>query len=185
MMERLKNWLPLVALGLVAAVTMVACNDSTDDPGISENLVTVSSVAPLNACVDVDGKLVDLDGDGTKETTVYESVIQEINFDSRLRGTAAGAFNDVIFSTVNINYILDGSAPPNRTEAVTITVPAGETAAQELTTVLATDIAAGYFSLGEGGRIDLIFHGEDASGEPMTARGQIPVETATGCGNTP
>ncbi|MDQ7008138.1 MAG: hypothetical protein Q9Q40_12995 [Acidobacteriota bacterium] len=182
MMEKLRVWSPLAALGLVVVLTAVACNNATDDPGVSENVVTVSSVNPLTACVDVDGELVDLDGDGTKETTVYSSVTQTINFDSRLRGQAGGAWNDVIFSSVDINYILDGSAPPDRSESVTITVPAGGTASQELTTVLATDIAAGFFSLGERGRIDLVFRGEDASGEPMTARGQVPVETATSCG---
>ncbi|HHN73853.1 MAG TPA: hypothetical protein ENK10_01360 [Acidobacteria bacterium] len=181
MMEKVRIWSPLAALGLVAALTLVACNNATDDLETSENVVTVSSVDPLNACVDVDGKLVDLDGDGTKETTVYSSVLQDINFDSRLRGQSNGVWSDVIFSSVAINYTLEGNAPPNRNEAVTITVPAGGTATQELTTVLATDIAAGFFSLGEKGRIDLIFRGKDASGKPMTARGQIPVETATSC----
>ncbi len=179
-----KKVFPLsVLVLLVVSLLAWGCNSSTDDPKISENLVTVKSANPTEACVDVDGELVDLDEDGTKETTVFESTDQTISFDSRKRVDGVGEFSDVIFTRVEISYELNaGTPPPTRTEGLTITVPAGGTASHGMTTVLSTDVAAGYFVLGAQGWVHLRFTGRDASGKPADAEGQFQIRTVTACG---
>ncbi len=179
-----RNWLPLVLLMAVVALVAIGCNSSIDDPDKSENQVTVSGAKPTEACVDVDGELIDEDGDGTKESRVFTSFEQTIGFSSRVRAGAKGPFHDVIFTSVDIAYSMGRSAPPNRTEGVTITVPSGGTSNHGMTTILSTDTAAGYFILGDKGWIDMTFRGKDAAGKPMTATGRFQVRTATACGGS-
>lgn len=170
----------LIALICVLAVVSAGCNSDTDDPGISVNNVTVASISPTDACVDIDGEPTDTDGDGTVDSNVFTSVLQQIAFDSRTRNNFS-VHNDVIFSAVDIDYIMTaGPAPPNRTDAVTITVPAGGTASTGLNTVQARDVPS--FDSTSRGAIRLTFRGEDVTGEPATATGQTELHIATICG---
>jgi len=169
---------------LVAAAALVAgCNSATDDPNQSSAIVTVSSVSPSEACVDYDGTPQDTDGDGTPDTTVYESVENTVNFESRLRNSDSGAFRDVIFSRVDILYEMTaGPQPPNRLgEQITVSVPAGGTASLGLTTVLANDVAAGFFDGTSRGSIRMVFHGQDVAGEPQRTEGSVPIRSVTVC----
>ncbi len=170
-----------VCLAALLMLVVVGCNDFTDDPEISNNLVNVSSFSPLSACVDYDGELVDTDGDGTTDTTVFTSVVQDVSFDSRVRGGGGSTFNDVIFTSVNISYsVTGGTAPPPRNETITVTVPAGGSASVPVTSVIAGDIP-GNFGATTRGNIVMTFSGADASGEPASATGRTPIETANIC----
>ncbi|RMG45446.1 MAG: hypothetical protein D6718_07365 [Acidobacteria bacterium] len=173
--------LPIIALGLIAAALLAACNGDIDDPDISSNLVAVAAFNPTSACVDVDGEGVDTNGDGTVDTQTFTSVQQTVTLDSRMRGSASSNLNDVIFNQVTIDYQMTaGGVPPQRTETITVTVPAGGTADVDVTTVLGADIPT-YFSLNSRGNIQLTFRGHDIAGNPATAVGWTAVEPATVC----
>ena len=73
--------LMLLAAGSLA-VFAVGCNDATDDPDVSDNLLTIESVSPTTCCVDVDGQIFDTDGDGTTDTTVVTGVTQRFTIGS-------------------------------------------------------------------------------------------------------
>ncbi|GEM_PF-2757174 len=168
---------------ILTALTAVGCNSNIEDPQESQNQVTVASVVPLQACVDYDGVMMDVDGDGTEEP-VYFGVAQDVKLQSRIRGnTGINKFSDVIFSSVTISYALSsGVNPPERIEAVTITVPADGFATQGIETVLGRDVVPpGFFGPGVTGTIYLRFRGEDAQGLPASATGQIPLATASVC----
>ncbi|MDH3283231.1 MAG: hypothetical protein OEQ13_00680 [Acidobacteriota bacterium] len=181
--KTVKHWQP-AALALLFAFGVVACNDVTDDPKISDNLVSLSGFAPLSACVDIDGELIDTTGDGTLDTSVFTSVVQSAGFDSRIRGTSSSGFNDVIFTSVDISYELTGApmgVPAPRTETITVTVPAGGSASVPVTSVLAGDVVAGFFDLATRGNVLMTFRGADVTGEPASATGRSPLETANIC----
>jgi hypothetical protein len=171
----------VVLLSVLAALALVAagCNSSTDDPEVSENIVSVASADPTEACVDYDGE----DQDGT---IVFTGVLQSILLESRARGTSPpSVWQDVVFSDVRISYEMDVDgaipAPAPRTEAVQVTVQAGGATEYPMTTVEAVDVADGHFERGDRGRIVLEFHGEDVSGKPATASGNIRLFTASEC----
>jgi hypothetical protein len=172
----------LAALAALLLLGTVACNEATDDPEISDNLVTVAGFSPLSACVDYDGEPVDENGDGTADFTTFTSVVQTVTFDSRLRGSSSGPFLDVILTNVDVAYdLINGTNPAARTETITVTVPAGGTASVPVTSVLASDIAAGNFGSSTTGNILMTFRGADATGEPVSTVGRTPVESVNFC----
>jgi hypothetical protein len=179
---------PVLMLALaLALVGAFGCNSATDDPDVSNNLVTVSSFDPVDACADYDGELADLDGDGTEDDVVYTDVVQQVNFDSRMRGSGEpSAFNDVIFKQVRYDYEFDaGTPPPSRVEDITVTVPAGGGASVGLTTILAQDVRD-FIDGATRGSVKLTFTGEDAAGEDAeVAVGYTPVNPKTICGDAP
>ncbi len=178
--KRMTRLFLVLAVAGLATVLLAGCNSATDDPDQSENLVNVDSFDPVAACVDVDGKLVDVDGDGTKDQVFYDT-INTANFTSRMRGQANSAFNDVTFTTMEIRYDMKiGTPPPRREEGVQITVPAGGTASVDITTVEAPDIPV-YFHGGEVGDVVITFRGRDASGEKAVTRARLPIYTRTEC----
>lgn len=181
-MKAHRNFEALRVLFALAALTvLVGCNGPTDDPDVADALITVNSVSPTTACVDVDGERVDFDGDGTFETA-FVSVVQAVNFDSRLRTGSGGEFNDVIFDQVEITYAPDLGPPiARRREGIAVTVPSGGVASFPLTTVLADDVAR-IGTTDARGTITVKFTGKDAGGERATASGKIPLEAATACG---
>ncbi len=174
----------LAAFALILAVAGLAagCSDATDDPGISGNLVTVSGVDPTEACIDVDGELVDLDGDGTEET-VFTSTENSINFTSTLRGSSSGDFKDVLFTSMDVVYVITaGPVPPNRlNELISIEVPAGGSADFGMTTVEAQDIIDGFFTGATEGSVRVTFRGADLSGEPASTTAQMPIRAVSVC----
>ncbi|MFN7966915.1 MAG: hypothetical protein U0V87_14625 [Acidobacteriota bacterium] len=176
------------AVAATALALMTACNSATDDPGTSEAQVTVSSVSPTTACVDVDGIPQDVNGDGTNEQ-VFQSVVQTINLESRVRGSGTSTWSDAVFTQVQVRYeMTNGSAPPTRTEGVAVTVPADGAGSVGMTTVLADDIITFWREgVGSGtatrGTIRLKFTGRDAGGEPVSATGSIPIEAVAVCGS--
>ena len=173
---------PLLVLAVLAlaAATMLACNSATDDPDQSENMVKVTGFEPLGACVDIDGQMMDTNGDGTDEQ-VFVDVLNTAQLTSYLRGTASSSMNDVVFTEMEIRYDLDiGSPPPTRREGVQVTVPAGGTASVDITTVESKDIPV-YFHGGEEGNIVITFRGKDVSGEPVVTTGRLPIYTRTVC----
>ncbi len=177
------------AVAATALALMAGCNSATDDPTTSEAQVTVSSVNPTTACVDVDGIPQDVNGDGTNEQ-VFESVVQTINLQSRVRGSGSSTWSDAVFTSVQIRYdMTNGSPPPTRNEGLAVTVPAAGTGSVGLTTVLADDIII-FWREGAGsgsatrGTIRLKFTGRDAGGEPVTATGSIPIEAVAVCGGS-
>jgi len=182
MFEKTRTYFRPVILALMVVALGYACNDTTDDPEVSGNLVSVAGFSPSSACVDFDGEPVDEDGDGTADFTAFTSVVQDVLLDSRIRGDNPNSeFLDVIFSSVEIEYsISGGTAPPDRVDLITATVPAGGTATVGVTTVLAGDIS-GNFMGGTSGNATMTFKGEDASGEPVSAVGQTPIESANVC----
>lgn len=177
------------AVAATALALMAGCNSATDDPTESEARVTVSSVNPTTACVDVDGIPQDVNGDGTNEQ-VFESVVQTINLQSRVRGSGSSTWSDAVFTSVQIRYDMTvGIAPPTRNEGLAVTVPAAGTGSVGMTTVLADDII-NFWREGVGagsgtrGTIRLKFTGRDAGGEPVTATGSIPIEAVGVCGGS-
>lgn len=179
----------LSILGLAMLLT-AGCNSATDDPGQSEAIVAMADADPSVACADVDGVEKDLNGDGTNEI-VFESVVQELTLESRVRSGGNVDFSDVIFDNVEIRYDLTvGQPPPRRSEGIAVTVPAGGTGAISLTTIFGDDIINYWWELnpsnpGAGtavrGTIRVKFTGRDAGGEPVTATGAIPIEAAGAC----
>jgi hypothetical protein len=170
----------LVWLAILAgfAVILAGCNSATDDPDVSDNLVSVASADPTEACVDYDGE----EQDGS---IVYSGVLQDITLESRPRGGSGDSvWQDVIFDEVVITYDMDeGAAPAPKTEAVQVTVPAGGTTDYPLVTVEAVDVAdPTLFERGASGRIVLEFRGENVSGKPASASGNIRLFTASICG---
>lgn len=181
----MKTWMK--ALGLLAialAILAAGCNSSTDDPGISGNLVSISAIDPTEACVDVDGALLDLDGDGTKDDLVFVSTENAVNFESITRGLEPPTgFKDVNFTRMDVVYeITAGPQPPSRlNEGIAITVPAGGTAEFPLTTVFAQDIIDGFFTGDTRGSIRITFRGADLAGEPATTTGLLPIRAVSVC----
>ncbi len=185
MTARIKSWLPLVALLMVALLAGMGCNSSIDDPSKSDNLVTVAGASPTETCVDVDGELIDENNDGTlqdPEERFYTGFNQTISFESRPRGQATGPFNDVIFTNVDISFEMGNGGPPDRTEGLTVTVPAGGIASHAMTTVPASDAASGDFTIGDKGWMDMVFRGEDVAGNKVTATGRFQVRVVNSCG---
>ncbi|UCF66368.1 MAG: hypothetical protein JSV80_11285, partial [Acidobacteriota bacterium] len=91
--------LPLIFVAALLGafvIVVVGCNETLDDPDISENIISIVSVEPRNACVDVDGD----------ESGTFWSIEQTINFQSRLRGTTLSNFNDVVFTRVQFDYLV-------------------------------------------------------------------------------
>ncbi len=176
------------AVAATALALMTACNSATDDPGTSEAQVTVSSVSPTTACADVDGIPQDVNGDGTNEL-VFQSVVQTVNLQSRVRGSSSSTWSDAVFTQVQVRYeMTNGPAPPTRTEGVAVTVPADGAGSVGMTTVLADDIILFWRPPPDGsgtatrGTIRLKFTGRDAGGEPVSATGSIPIEAVSACG---
>jgi len=182
-MSRSKCLLVAGPLALAAlAMLLAGCSDSNDDPGESPNRVTMAASDPLEACVDIDGTLEDTDGDGSKDDPVFFSVSQQITFDSRVRGSVASEWEDVILEEVEFSYDLRGGvSPPKRSSGISVTIPAGGTASTGITTVDAKDIIAGYFDGVREGTINVKFRGHDVSGEPIRVSGRIPLVTANAC----
>lgn len=175
----------LTALSFLVVVLLLGfgCNSATDDPDVSDNLVVMTSADPTEACVDYDGVEEDVNG---VPTIVYTGVTQTINLESRPRGTGGtSAWQDVIFTDVTITYEMDsGLAPPPGTFPVAgqLIVTSGGATAYPMVTVQAEDIAdPNYFESGSRGRIVLEFSGEDVSGKPATATGNIRLFTASEC----
>lgn len=175
----------LTGLALLLALSLPAggCNSSTDDPDVSDNLVTVAGADPTEACVDWDGEPgEDANGDPVTE---FFGVNQSILLQSRPRGAVEDSvWQDVIFDEVRIAYEMEeGLAPPPRVEAVSEgTVPAGGTLDYPMETVLGSDVAnPAYFEQGARGRIILEFRGENVAGKPATAEGNIRLFTASIC----
>jgi hypothetical protein len=63
-----------------------------------------------------------------------------------------------------------------------VTVPAGGTATTGLTTILASDVAAGLFDSTSTGNIYFRFYGADAGGEPYETDAELPIRSVTICG---
>ena len=180
----MKSWTRIVlglALLLAGAALLVGCNSENDDPDESGNRVTIDSFAPSNSCVDYDGSLVDVDGDGTEEV-VFIDTVNTVNFASRVRGSSSSAFQDVIFTEMDVIYEYSvGSPPPDRRDiAVNVTVPIDGTATLPVTTVLAQD-ASVYFDGSTRGNIRLNFRGEDAAGKPYSTSGAMEIRSVTVC----
>lgn len=184
--------LSLLALLAAAAVMVLAtaCNGSTDDPGNSDNQVSVIGVSPTVACVDVDGVLTDTNGDGTLDNQVITSVSQTFNFDSRVRGASTdqgSVWNDVILDTVTLEYRMDDGQPGpaawvNR-PSTPIFIKAAGTSSYGMTTVKAGDIGPGtnLSTSGRSGAIIATFSGKDTAGNPVSTRCTVPLECVNIC----
>jgi hypothetical protein len=173
----------LLLLTVLSTLLLVAagCNSSTDDPDVSDSIVSMASADPTEACVDYDGE------EDEAGVIVFSGVTQAITLESRLRGTDPPAvWQDVVLSQVRISYdmTVDGAvpAPAPQVKAMQGTVPAGGTLEYPMVTVEAVDVADGRFERGDQGRIVLEFSGEDVSGKPVTATGNIRLFTASECG---
>ena len=55
-----RNHFRPVILALMVVALAYACNDATDDPEISDNLVSVAGFNASSACVDYDGEPVEV-----------------------------------------------------------------------------------------------------------------------------
>ena len=182
----MKSWTRIV-LGLVlllaGAALLVGCSSENDDPQESGNRVTIDSFSPTNACVDYDGSLIDADGDGTEDDIVFIDTVNDVAFSSRVRGTSTSAFQDVIFTELDIAYDFSaGTPPPDRPDiAINVTVPAEGTATLPVTSVLAQD-AAVFFDGTTRGNVRMTFRGADAAGKPYSTKGALEVRSVTICG---
>lgn len=182
MFEKMRTHVRPVILVLMVVAFAYACNDATDDPEVSDNLVTVAGFSPSSACADFDGVPIDEDEDGTIDFIAFIAVNQNVMLDSRIRGnTPNSEFLDVIFTSVDIEYaITGGTAPADRTDLITVTIPAGGNATVGITTILAGDISGNFMS-GTSGSATMTFRGADVTGEPVSAVGQTPIESANVC----
>ncbi len=165
----------IAALGAVLLLAS-ACNSGTDDPDVSQNILSVALVSPTTACVDYDG-------DGTAIT----NVLQNFTIQSRVRGTATGTsavWNDAIIEAADISYTMTdglGDIPAKRI-GVTLTVKANNTGTTSVETVSVAYVAQYFNTPGREGQITLRFSGHDAGGEalqisPVT----VPVASAGAC----
>ncbi len=182
----MKSWTRIVlglAVLLAGAALLVGCSSENDDPKESGNRVTIDSFSPSNACVDYDGELIDTDGDGTLDTVVFVDTVNTVNFASRVRGSSTSAFQDVIFTEMDVIYEFSaGTPPPDRLDiAINVTVPVNGTATLPVVTVLAQD-AAVFFDGATRGNVRLRFRGEDASGKPYSTSGAMEIRSVTLCG---
>lgn len=188
MRSLLRSSLPgLPATALLGLLLMAGgCNDTLDDPVVSDNLVSVAAIAPTTACVDVDGELQENALGGFD--TVYREVQQAFTFQSRLRNEGDSVWNDVILSAYDISYTMTdgGSVPPPATgrSISPVTIPAGGVGRTTITTVPVAHIGPGLeFSTPQRiGQVQMVFHGQDMAGNPVTVNGSAPLGTFTICG---
>lgn len=166
----------LLAGGLVLLLSAGACNKSTQDPGSSSNLLTVSSVSPSTACIDGDGATTDAG-------TVWSSVSVRPTFTSYVRGGSPSPWDTVYLTTVDV--VFDPSnGMPAATRSISATIPGNGTATPSVLLLYAQDVAT-YFDLATNppttGAVHLVFHGHDAANNSVTVTTDVPYTVANAC----
>lgn len=157
----------LAGIALVPVLLLTAaCSKSTGDPTTSENKIDLISSTPAEACIDWDGTVQD-------EQTVFMNVPMIFNLQSTVRGTDNNtAWNTVYLSSVDIKFDPPGTMP-DQNKAFNAQINANSTGSGSVSVLTAQEVID-HWSIGSAvpppmnGKIHLVFHGQDAAGQPVT-----------------
>ena len=159
-MRRLISYAALAAV-LVAAGTFWACNDSLDDPTVSEGLLTVEAVDPVLVEADINpndpnGLFV---GDLTDDTV-------NITVKNRPRVSSATSLSDIFINQFVRTCTTPTGATTGGTGIASFIIPSGSTAVVTITAVTVNEKTT-LASVGETWICSARLGGEDISGNPV------------------